>query len=305
MKALAWALALALAAGISPASADDAGLPLCVAKDIDAHPANPDGDEAARRATLARWEEEGAQAAAYEKFQLGAFYRLGRSHPAALVERDIEKARPLLAHAALGGQLAAMASSAELELEDGDPMAGMVWAQLYAFYMQREHPSQFRTYQADLIKRGFDALPRGEKTDQEIEALVRGFLDKHGAQIDDALASKGDEGSAGDRKCRPVHEVYPTRLELKGDRVPLAGGHGAVSRHRLYDPGLAMYRLHIAPSGEVVRAMVVESLPGPAAGKGLMRSVQRLRFNPVAEDAPTRVVLLPMSYDDSSVRIRD
>ena len=102
-----------------------------------------------------------------------------------------------------------------------------------------------------------------------------------------------------------MHEVYPTRLELKGDRVPLAGGHGAVSRHRLYDPGLAMYRLHIAPSGEVVRAMVVESLPGPAAGKGLMRSVQRLRFNPVAEDAPTRVVLLPMSYDDSSVRIRD
>ncbi|GGA69566.1 hypothetical protein GCM10011521_04720 [Arenimonas soli] len=306
MKRLfACTVALALAACLSPARADDAALPFCAPEDLTAQPINPDGDRALRLATAAGWEAEGAQANSFEKLQLGSFYRLGRSHPAALLERDTAKARALLAHAALGGQLTAMAASAELELENGDPMAGMVWAQLYAHYMQRQFPTRFRAYQADLLRRAFDALPRGDRTAQEIEAQTGGFLATYGAQIDAALVPGGDDGGGPAPDCRPVHEVYTTQLELDQPRVPLAGGRNTVNRYRMYEPGLALYKLHVSPSGEVVRAMVVESLPGPAAGKGLMRSVMRLRFNAVDEDAPIRVVLLPMSFDDHSVKFRD
>lgn len=304
-RVFAWGAAVALAASLSPALAEDAQLPLCAPEDPATLPVNPDGDEALRRAKVASWEAQGAQADSFVKLQLGAFYRLGRSHPAGLLERDIAKARTLLAHAALGGQLTAMASSAELELEHGDPMAGMVWAQLYAHYMQREFPSQLRTYQADLLKRAFDALPRGEKTDQEIDAQTGWFLGTYGAAIDAALSPDKPAAPAAQKNCRPIPDVYPTQRDLESDRVPLAGGRNTIERYRLYDPGMALFLLHISPSGEVAHAMVVESLPGSAAGQGLMRNVRRLRFNPVADDAPTRAVLMPMTFSDGSVKFRD
>lgn len=305
MKAVAWGLAVVLAASMAPAGAEDASLPLCAPEDSDAFLFNPDGDLARRRATLQDWQEQGGRADAFKKLQMGAHFRLGNSHPARLVDADIEKARKLLADAALGGQLVAMASSAELELEHGDPMAAMVWGQLYAHYMQRENPSRTRTYQADLILRAYQSLPRGEATDREIDSLVLDFLDKHGARIDKALAHEDTDADAAKKTCRWANEVYPTRLELEGNRVPLAGGAYTTRRHRLHDPGMAFFWLEITPSGEVKRAMIVETLPGPEAGRGLMRSVMKLRFNPVAEDAPLRMALLPMTFDDRSVRIRN
>lgn len=303
MKALVVAAVLTLVAPSTGARADDAAPPLCSYPDPAEVPENPEGDPARRLAALASWEREGPTA--HQKFRLGALYRLGRLHPAGLVDADLQKARDLLANAALDGQLIAMASSAELELAHGDAMSGMVWAQLYAHYMQLRHPSQFRTYQADLIKRGFQALPPGEETDQRIAANVRAVLERFGPRIDAGLEGESHEEATQGPPCRPVHEVYPAERRLKSERVPLAGGANTVGRHRLYRPGLALFRLHIAPSGEVSQALVIESLPGPAVGKALLGSVQRLRFNAVADDAPTRVVLVPMAYSDNSVRIRD
>ncbi|WP_374603915.1 hypothetical protein [Arenimonas sp.] len=301
--AFAWSLAFALAAGLSVARAEEPALPLCASPDLASLPENPDGDPALRLATLARWQAEGATP--NQTFRAGALYRMGKAHPAALVEADLQKARDLLAKAALAGELTAMASSAELELRHGDAFSGMVWAQLYAHYMQVTHPSRFRTYQADLIKRGFAALPPGEETERRIVAYVQGFFDKYGAGIDAALASTKDAGASPERDCRPVHEVYPVERRLDSHRVPLAGGSNTIKRARLHGPGLALFRLHVAPSGEVSQALVIESLPGPAAGKGLRASALRMRFNAVAEDAPIRVVYLPMTYDDQSVRVRD
>lgn len=303
MKAVLLAAVLTLVASTNGARADDAALSLCTHPDLAEVPENPDGDASRRLATLASWEREGSTA--YQKFRLGALYRLGRMHPAGLVDADLQKARDLLANAALDGQLIAMASSAELELAHGDPMSGMVWAQLYAHYMQIRHPSQFRTYQADLIKRGFKALPPGEETDLKIAANVRAVLERFGPRIDAGLEGESPGEATPDRRCRPVHEVYPAERRLKSERVPLAGGANTVGRHRLYRPGLALFRLYVAPSGEVSQALVIESLPGPSVGKALRGSAQRMRFNAVADDAPMRVVLVPMAYDDNSVRIRD
>lgn len=299
--ALAWVLVTAA----DPVRAAGPALPPCAGFDTQGDLVDPRLDPARRRATLAGWEAMGREATAFQKFQLGAIYRLGPTHPAGLVDRDIDKARSLLADAAVGGELLAMASSAELELEHGNPLVGMVWAQLYAHYMQREDPSKYRTYQADLIRRGFDKLPAGDETDRAIEAYVVRFLDLYGAQIDQALARSGRDDSGSPPTCRPFDEVYPARLDPGHKAVPLAGGAGMQSRHRMRGGGLALFRLHIAPSGEVARALVVESLPRHEMSKGLKQSVMRLRFNAVAEDAPMRVVMLPMTFGDGSVKIRD
>lgn len=300
--ALVCAAGLVLAGSLSAARADDSGLPLCAPPDIATLPENPAAEPASRLATLALWEEKGP--AAQEMLRLGALYRLGRAHPAALVDADLQKARDLLAQAALAGQLTAMASSAEIELRHGDPFSGMVWAQLYAHYIQRESPSRFSTYQADLIRRGFEALPPGEETEREIVRYVDGFIARYGGQIDAALAAakKGEAGPLS--TCRPAHAVYPIERRGGSRALPIAGGNNAIRRARLYKPGLALFFLHITPSGEVSHAFVIESLPGPATAEGLLATVQQLRFNPVADDAPVRVTLMPMSFGDGSLRLR-
>lgn len=301
MKRLLPLVLLFALAPAADARADDA-LPLCAEPDASGLPEDPDADPARRLETLARWEQEGPTTT--QKLRMGALYRLGRKHPAALLDADLKKARELLEDAALDGDLTAMASSAELQLAHGDPMAGMVWAQLYAHYSQIRNPSQHRTYQADLIRRGFAALPPAERGDDKITGNVMAVIDRFGPRMEAGVAGKpGNADTAGPR-CRPLHEAFPTEL-LGNKRVRLAGGHNTVRRHGLNQPGMALFRVHVAPSGEVSQALVVESLPGPVAGEALKASVLNLRFNAVDADAPTRTVLLPMIYDDHSVRIRN
>ena len=67
---------------------------------------------------------------------------------------------------------------------------------------------------------------------------------------------------------------------------------------------LALFLLYITPSGEVSHVFVIESLPGPATAEGLLATVQKLRFNPIADDAPVRITLMPMSFGDGSLRLR-
>lgn len=298
-----WAGVLALVVVAGPALAEVPDLPFCRQDAMPADPMNPQGEASLRLATIARWEAAGPRASSQDLLQLGALYRLGRSHPAGLLSQDVGKARILLANAALQGQVVAMASSAELELKHGDPMAAMVWAQVYSHYSERESPGRYRTYQADLLKRAFDALPRGKQTQTDVEELVAGFLAKHGARMEEAL--DGPRSARAEPDCRHVAQVYETHLELEDHRIPLVGGHASVQRHRLYEPGLALYRLLITPSGRVDTVHVIESLPDATTGRGMLRTVQKLRFNAIDGNAPLREVLMPMSYDDESVRFRD
>ena len=85
MKA-AWlcAVGLLVANGLGAVRADDSVLPLCPPPDLATLPENPGAEPARRLATLATWEEKGA--AAQDMLRLGALYRLGRAHPAALVD---------------------------------------------------------------------------------------------------------------------------------------------------------------------------------------------------------------------------
>ena len=296
------ALALALLPPVLLANAQDPAMPLCPPGDFATMPENPDGDRAGRLATLAQWERQGM--APMERLRVGALHRLGPYHPAGLVEADLQKARDVLAQAALDGQLLAMASSAELELKHGDAMTGMVWAQLFSHFMQRARPAEMETYQAHLIKRAFEALPSGEETDRRVGSNVQAVLDSFGARIEAGLASNGPDGSVPPAGCRDVTAVYPLELKSGSRSRWLSGGVNAINRHRLHHPGVALFLLQVDPDGKVAQVAVVESLPGPEVAAALRGTVQGLRFNAVAAEAPPRTAFMPMTFDDNSVRIR-
>ena len=303
-RAAWWFGGLMLAAGM--ASAAEPALPVCEAKPLAQVLFNPEGDPALRKASLDELESDLAGASAYSKFVLGTFYRLGERHPAALTGRDTDKARRLLAHAALGGRLEAMAASAELELAEGEPMAGMVWAQVYAHYAHRQYPSQYRTYQADLINRAYGKLPPGKDTEQEVGELVAGFLAAQGPRIEKGLSESDASLTSDEEGCTPIHDAYETRLD-NSRRVQMREprGIGVATRAPSYNPGLALFWLRVTPSGEVAEAFTVDSLPGPQFAKTMHATVRALRFNAVSEDAPMRDVLLPMSLNDDSIAIKE
>jgi len=301
---------LLLAAGIAPAAGQEAAQPLCEVTPLAEILFNPDGDHASRKVLLDEIKANPAGASTYRKHLLGAMYRLGDTHPAKLLaDKDVDMARRLLAHAALDGNLTALAASAELELSAGDAMAAMVWAQLYAHYAHRLYPQRYRTYQADLINRAYEKLPSGSGTSAEIEELVAGFVATYGERIEKGLETEYQLPPSGNGDCTPIYARFPTHLA--SDRpVPMRGhrgvrGLGARVRGPSYQTGLALYWVRVAPTGEVAEAFVVDSLPTADFSSLMMPTVKALKFNAVAEDAPMRDVLLPMSLNDHSIRLRD
>jgi hypothetical protein len=105
---------------------------------------------------------------AYAQYLLGTLYRLGKKHPAALFERDDDKAAQYLSNAAVNGQVFAMAGMAELELRRKQPLKAMVWAQAFAKYqaiyqeISNDKGGSHQAYAAFLIQRSFEELGSGD-----------------------------------------------------------------------------------------------------------------------------------------------
>jgi hypothetical protein len=285
----------------SVVQAADPELPLCRAYDPAEDVLNPAGDSAKRQASLeslvAASKDQG-----YARHQLGSLYRLGRAHPAGLLDRDVTKAKALLARAALDGYLMAMAGMAEIELRADRPMDAMVWAQAYVHFKRRlepvpEHYTQ--AYPADLLDRIYGRLGRSSAIEAEIAEYVSAFVATHGPKIEAAHGKP----SSGTATCRSASQDLPTQ-RIADDKGRFRVLQTRASR-AIHSPGLVLFKLVIAPDGQVANVMVMDSLPDEAAAEGLRESVERMRFNPVAGDSPMRVVLLPMSFDDRSVRLRD
>src|SRR5436190_8806726 len=106
------------------------------------------------------------------QYLLGTLYRLGQRHPAALFERDDDKAATFLSNAAIHGQLYAMAAMAELELRPRRPTEAMIWAQAFTLY-QKESPAgapdDHQAYAAYLLQRCFEKVGRDEETMHRLE----------------------------------------------------------------------------------------------------------------------------------------
>lgn len=271
----------------------------CEAGDPAADPFNPDGPKNLRLAAFADWERDAPEGSADNHYRLGVHYRLGAQHPAALVERDVRKARRHLSSAALDGHVPAMASIAELELAAGQGKVAMIWAQAYIRYGEQANPGRGQGYPAGLLRRIYRTLPDDAASNEELRLAMVRFLTLYDDRIQAGLAASAEPAEGA--HCRSVNEDWPTHLDPNRRTAPLATTRES---QKLHAPGMAMFRLDINPAGEVVAVQVIESLPTPQAARGLRASVERLRFNKVDPAAPIRTVLLPMSYDDGTVRLR-
>jgi hypothetical protein len=261
---------------------------------------NPKGDPAARQAELARVTASAMTRSgkSYERWQLGALYRLGGEHPAGLLVRDTTQARRFLSTAAMGGELAAMPGLAEIELAAGEPMKAMVWAQAWVHFTRAagSEPAASQ-YLADLLRRVYDELGRSPAIDQEIEEYLAGFVAMATPKIEAAQAALAAEVPT----CRWTTDAYPAHV------LPVDHRRVAASRAQrdLGAPGFATFLLTVDPAGNVVDAWVVDSLPDAGAGRGLDATVRRLKFNAIDSTAPQRRVMVPVSYNDGSTQLRE
>lgn len=295
------AILLACFAMPSLAAADDtAGIDACYEMGTLLDPAQPEEVHAHEMARLQLAAKNGSRKANY---LLGALYRMGPEHPAALLPRDLDLAKRHLGRAALDGELGAMAGLAEIELKRGAAMEAMVWAQAMMYY-DREYEefsdSTRRAYQADLLKRAFDALGSGDRQrkQQDIEEFLGGFLAKYGDRIEAGLL----DASTSNSGCKPAYDYARWPLSLASDkRVRVALNRQSRS---LREPGHGLFHIEVHPDGTVGQVLVFDGLPGATHAKALVGTVERLQFNP-APGAPPRTALLPLSLDDGSVRLRE
>lgn len=296
-------LVLGLAAGVSRAEEGGAALPACEPYSPASDVFNPEGDLAQRLASLAKME------AAPESFEphwllgLGALYRLGRDHPASLVDQDLAKARRYLEESAMRGQVEASASLAELELAAGQPMQAMMWAQVFVKAMRvRDAANNQQGYPAHLLRRVQVELPANSREEQARQ--LSEFMRVQGEKFRSTMAMAKVKAAATAPTCRAVNHDWPIRFEGKHPRPAWSPGRGARGR----DPassGFTMFHLTVAPDGSVTDLRVAESVPTASMALQTDYLARHMRFNAVDPAAPPRQALLPLSLDLGEARLRD
>jgi tetratricopeptide (TPR) repeat protein len=236
-------------------------------------------DAALREAEAKIVELEARRGNAYAQYLLGSLYRLGTRHPAALFERDDDKAATYLSNAAVHGQLA------------------MVWAQAFTLYekeLQLDQSQDHQAYAAYLLQRCFEKIGRAEETLSQLEQAFAAFRQNHDANIRAGgtgarFASHNETGGATleviNRDAR--HLIAPSAKEEK-----------------MKTPGLAFFLVGIDAEGKTQRRLVVDSLPDEVFAEGLTRVADHIRFNPIPGMTELRWGMIPVSFDNQTYALK-
>jgi hypothetical protein len=222
---------------------------------------------------------------------LGALYRLGRHHPARLLEQDDFKAERYLTDAARLGHLHAMAGLAELGLAQRNARNAMSWALLHAHYTkvkwqmpttaQRPRPARNHAYAASLMLRSHRLLADDETLRAQVNADAAAFVSRYDAPVRAGMAVAGTliDGSAAGPSQLPPSAAYAT------------------SRHSPREPAVAIFLIGVDPRGRTDRYVVVDSLPDAQVARALRRQVKRLQFRADPSAEPLRWTFAPFEYD--------
>lgn len=288
----------ALADPVTGAPAD--ARPDCPAYSSASDPFDPSGDLALRLAALAKMESEAASLDGFQLYGLGALYRLGRAHPAALVDQDLAKARRYYTEASLAGQVEAYASMAELELAAGAPMVAMTWAQVYTQAERVRGSGKGLGYPASLIKRVSAAVRPGTRDEQKRQLAE--FMQSHGEKFRAraALTQAAEAAPA----CRAVDEVWPISLATERAKLSEPRGRAALKLAGA-NSGQAMFHLMVDPDGSIASVRVIESVPTADSARALDGVLRQMSFNAVDASAPQRGVMVPLTLDTGEARLRD
>ncbi len=260
-------------------------------------------DDDLRAEHLDRLESWARRGSRYSRYVLGTLYRLGRDHPARLVREDYDKAAGLLGHAALAGELYAMAGMAELELTAGRPMDGMMWAQAFVTFGDRFHGlgnRSSRGYEAWLIQRLEDAMAVGARVAdaREIGENYAAFIQQYGERIAQAMAA----GDAGYCASVELCDSGSGRMEItRSGSGPMLGQNVSWRlRQTPSGPAFALFLLAVDGNGKIKTDLTIDSAPDSKAARALVRNLRTTRFEKSDRDAPLRWTLLPFYFDDGS-----
>ena len=241
---------------------------------------------------------------ALAQYLLGTLYRLGKSHPARVFERDDDKAEKYLSNAAINGEVFAMAGMAELELRRKRLPQARLWAQAFARYEAvyvaaiggNPNPNRHQAYAAFLIGR-IDPLPgRAEATEKQLREDFFVFLQNYDTQIRAALAAlKHPVQSANNKPQEELHRLGSLQMDVPMPRMLEQG---------MDSPGDAIFFLGVNAKGRIEKLLVIDSLPDQVFAAGLARSVRRSRFNTAKVDTPLRWAQIQMMYDDQTVELK-
>jgi hypothetical protein len=233
----------------------------------------------------------------YAQYVIGSLYRLGKRHPAALYERDDHKAEIYLSNAAAHGQVYAMAGMAELELLRKHPMEAMVWSQVFALYesvlvhASDDQPSR-QAYAAYLIQRADEKLGHDDEVRLKIQSHFLAFQQQHDATIRAALLEHGNLQSG----------TAEPGLEMLNARDRYLGEPNAIEE-RMKTPGHAVFLLGVDTQGKVQTELVLDSLPDALFAQGLARNAKRLHFNSAPDGTALRWAILPIAFDNFTLRL--
>jgi hypothetical protein len=292
-------LCLLLGAGPALAQEPAGALPPCEPYVAAADAFNPDGDLDLRVASLAKMESAPDTLEAQWMYGLGALYRLGRDHPAGLVDQDLAKARRFYEQASLDGHIEALASLAELELAAGQPMQAMLWAQVYVKAKRISGRGRGLGYPAYLLKRVSARLPPGSGAEQDRQLAL--FMRNQGEKFRARLARPKAEDATPD--CRTVEDDWPTSLANRA-QVSLPKGRSALALDAATS-GFALFSLTVDPDGRIAEVRVIDSVPTGWMAVQMDTLVREMQFNPVDPSAPQRRVLMPLSLDRGEARLLD
>ncbi|HET7300621.1 MAG TPA: hypothetical protein VFJ01_08195, partial [Oleiagrimonas sp.] len=188
-------------------------------------------------------------------------------------------AHTLLANAAVHGDVLAMAKLAEMELKAGNLQKAMIWAQLYAHYIDptvnaREHHGHRYAYASDLI----------------------GRITKAGGKIDDTV-SKGVSATVA-RFEKPIREGISTFKQQRrsGDAFLTAFPQVKVPKELRTKSGVAEFMVAFDTSGKPGKIWTIASYPIPGFGGAIRPYLDQLRANPVGNDVGMRYMLVAIPH---------
>lgn len=210
----------------------------------------------------------------------GTLYWRGARIHGSPVKTNLVQARKLLANAAIHGDTLAMAKLGELELAAGRLPQAMVWAQLYARYvnpmaLQRGHHGGDTAYASDLIGR---ILKAGGKIDAATKTRVASMVNRF------------------DKSIRRGIDAYQNK-KRSGRVFLIHGPAGAPPRDIDNLNGVAEYLIGFDPDGKPVNIMVLDAFPHPELATLLREPINHVMANPNHDVTGTRYLRVPLTHN--------
>ena len=210
----------------------------------------------------------------------GTLYWRGNKVHGSPVKTNLVQARKLLANAAIHGDTLAMAKLAELELEAGRLPQAMVWAQLYARYvnpmtLQRGQHGGDTAYASDLIGR---ILKAGGKIDTSTKTSVASMVHRF------------------DKSIRRGIDAYQNKK--RSGRVYLIHGPAGVPPRDIDNlNGVAEYLIGFDPDGKPVDIMILDAFPHPELAALLRDPIKHVMANPNHQVSGTRYLRVSLTHN--------